>query len=35
MTSDFEFALVGQPTYTYGGVVLAQDAATDEEMAPA
>ena len=35
MASDFEFALVGQPTYTYGGAPLAadQDEQQDESAA--
>jgi len=32
MTSDFEFALVGQPTYTYGGVTGLE---ATEELQPA
>jgi len=31
MTSDFEFALVGAPTYTFGGVVLASASTEDDE----
>jgi hypothetical protein len=31
MTSDFEFALVGQPTYTYGVAVAAESAAAEDQ----
>lgn len=34
MTSDFEFALVGQPTYTYGGAT-TQSAEAEPETVPA
>ena len=34
MASDFEFALVGKPTYTYGGsAVAADDVMADEDVA--
>lgn len=32
MTSDFEFALVGPPTYTYAGVVVAAEADESESV---
>jgi hypothetical protein len=31
MTSDFEFALVGQPTYTYGGATVMAESETGSE----
>jgi hypothetical protein len=33
MTSDFEFTIVGAPTYTVGGVVVAAADAADSEVA--